>query len=98
MPAFTCITLIRDCFHVTQHVASNPEAALRIHVGMLPFDDGVSPFDEELEWLQHIAGGTEQVTMHALGGQCKNTWLWSEGARYDPQYHTYVVQSDVCNA
>ncbi len=98
MPAFTCITLIRDSFHVKQHIATGPEAALRIHIEKLPYDDGAGPFDEELEWLQRVAGGTEQVTMHALGGHCKNTWLWLEGARYDPQYHTYVVQSDVHNA
>ncbi len=95
MPSYTCITHIRNSFHVTQHTANGPEAALRVHIEKLPYDDGTGPFDKELEWLQHIAGGTEQVTMHALGGDCNNTWLWLEGARYDPQYHTYVVQSDV---
>jgi hypothetical protein len=97
MPAFTCITLIRDSFHVTQHIASDPEAALRIHIEKLPYDDGAGPFDEELEWLQRIAGGREHVTMHALT-HCKNIWMWLEGARYDPEYHTNVVQTDISNA
>lgn len=98
MPAFTCITLIRDSFHVTQHAATGPDAALRIHIGNLPHDDGDGPFGDELEWLLRIAEGAEQVTMLAMGDNCKNTWLWSEGARYDRQYHTYVVQSDVHDA
>ena len=94
MPVFTCITLVRDSFHVTQHDARDLEQALRVHIQKLPYDDGAGPFDGELEWLQRIAGGTKQVTIHALD-YCKNTWMWLDGARNNPQYHTYIVQTDI---
>ena len=94
MDTFTCITEIRDSFHLTQHAAESPAAALREHIAALPFSDGAGPFDEELEWLQRVSGGKEGVEMIPVG-HCKNTWLWSDGARYQPQYLTYIVKTDV---
>jgi hypothetical protein len=94
VPIFTCITEIRQSTHLSQHVAVAPSQALREHVAALPYDDGTGPFDDELEWLQNVAGGISEVTMHPVS-HCRNTWLWLEGARYDPQYLTYMVQTDV---
>ncbi len=94
MDTFTCITDIRDSFHLTQHAAANPTAALRDHIAALPYDDGAGPFDEELEWLQRIGDGTQEIKLIPVG-HCKNTWLWLDGARYQPQYLTYIVKTDV---
>jgi hypothetical protein len=94
MDTFTCITEVRGSFHVTQHSAASPAAALRDHIAALPYDDATGPFDEELAWLRRISGGALEVELIALG-HCKNTWLWRDGARHDPQYLTYVVTTDV---
>lgn len=94
MPHFTVITTIRDCIYLKQAEAPNAENALREAIASLPYDDGTGPFDEELEWLQRIASGELAVTLHSVG-HCKNTWLWLEGARNDPQYLSYAIQTDV---
>jgi hypothetical protein len=94
MNTYTCLTEIRESMHLTQHVIDNPEAALRAHIGALPFDDGVGPFDEELEWLQQVSDGSQEIQLSPIG-HCRNTWLWLEGARYQPQYLTYIVKTDM---
>ncbi|MDR0441473.1 MAG: hypothetical protein LBI59_10945 [Candidatus Accumulibacter sp.] len=94
MPYFTCITTINDSIHLKQVEAGGAAAALREAVAALPYDDGAGPFDEELEWLRQVSAGEAPVTMNPVG-HCKNTWLWSEGARHEPQYLTYVIQTDV---
>jgi hypothetical protein len=86
--------VIRGSCHLTQHEAVDPTAALRAHVASLPFDDGSGPFDDELEWLQSIAREETNVSLLAVG-HCKSTWLWLDGARNEPQYLTYIVQTDV---
>jgi len=91
---FTCITEVRGSIHLTQHGAADPATALREHIASLPFDDGSGPFGDELDWLQSIAGGEADVDLLPVG-HCKNTWLWLDGARYEPQYLTYLVQTDV---
>jgi hypothetical protein len=91
---FTCITEVRRWFHLTQHSAPTPEAALREHIAALPYDDGAGPFGEELEWLRRVSGGAEPVEMLPVG-RCRGTWLWRGGSRYEPQYITYVVRTDV---
>lgn len=90
---FTCITEVRNSIRLTQHEAGDPTVALREHIASLPFDDGSGPFDGELEWLQSIAGGRFDVHLLPVG-HCKNTWLWLDGARNEPQYLTYLVQTD----
>ncbi len=94
MPHYTCITETRQHRHLTQHEAQKPEEAVRLHVGALPYDDGTDPLDEELDWLQRVANGRAPVSLLQVV-QCKNTWLWLEGARYTPQYGTYVVKTDI---
>jgi hypothetical protein len=94
MDVFTCITEIRESSHLTQHAAASPSAALRDHIAALPYDDGAGPFDEELKWLRRISGGTVPVELTPVG-HCKNTWLWRDGARHQPQYLTYIVKTDV---
>ncbi len=93
MPRYTCITESRQSFHLTQHDTDKPSDAVRLHLAALPYDDGRGPFDDELDWLQTITGGSAAVTMHPVT-QCRGTWLWLEGARHEPQYLTYVVQTD----
>ena len=94
MPDFTCITDIRDSFHLSQHRADAPEQALRAHIAALPFDDGAGPFDEELEWIQRVAAGEAPVQLLPVR-QCKGAWMWLEGARHEPQYCTYVVRTAI---
>jgi hypothetical protein len=94
MPDFTCITEVRDSFHVSQHRADGAEQALRRHIAALPFDDGTGPFDEELEWLQRISNGQQAIELLPMHG-CKATWLWGDGARHDPKYITYIVRTAV---
>jgi hypothetical protein len=60
---------------------------------VLPYDDGAGPFDDELDWLRSISGGSSDVALIDVS-HCKNTWLWGDGARYEPQYLTYLVQTD----
>ncbi|MDB5339701.1 MAG: hypothetical protein JWN70_5320 [Planctomycetaceae bacterium] len=91
---FTCFTTIKDCVYLKQVSALDPPSAVRQAIGSLPFHDGTGPFDDELEWLQQVCGGEAVVTMHPVG-HCKNTWLWLEGSRYEPQYLTYAVQTDM---
>jgi len=94
METFTCITEIRDSFHLSQHTAASPAAALRDHIAALPYDDGAGPFDEELQWLRGINGGNQDVKLVPVG-HCKNTWFWLDGAKYQPQYLTYIVKTEV---
>lgn len=94
MPYFTCITEIRNSVHLKQVECEEPVVALRKAIASLPFDDGQGPFDEELEWLQSMAAAQTPATLHPVG-HCKNTWLWLEGARYEPQYLMYVIKTDV---
>jgi len=96
VPVFTCITEVRKSFHLSQHVASEPESALRDHIAAIPYDDGAGPFDDELEWLHRVSSGVEQIEMHPVG-HCRSTWLWLSGARHEPQYITYVVRTDINN-
>ena len=91
---FTFITSIRDSVHLKQVQAASIELALRDAIRSLPFDDASGPFDEELKWLQGVASGSIPITLHPIG-HCKNTWLWLEGARYEPQYLVYGVQTDM---
>src|SRR5262245_10230199 len=91
---FTCITEVRNSFHVTQHTAFGPVEALREHIAALPYDDGAGPNDDELEWLRRVSGGEEQVELLPVG-HCRGTWLWSNGARYEPQYITHIVRTAV---
>jgi hypothetical protein len=92
MSTFTCITEVRESFHVSQHAAEDARAALREHIARLPFDDGAGPFGEELEWLQRVSGGLQEIDLHPVV-HCKNTWLWRDGALYRPQYLTYIVET-----
>lgn len=94
MAVFTCITEVRDSFHLTQHSAIGPEAALRDHIAGLPYDDGIGPFDGELEWLRRVTSGEEPIEMLPVE-HCRGTWLWRGGTRYEPQYITYIVRTDV---
>lgn len=94
MPHFTCITEIRNSFYLKQVECEQPDVAVREAVASLPYDDGEGPIDEELEWLQSVARAEVTVTLHPVG-HCKNTWLWLEGARYEPQYLMYVIKTDV---
>lgn len=94
MPVFTCITNVRDSGHLTQRPAANAEDALREHIGLFPYDDGDGPFDAELEWLLRVSGGREHVELTPCAG-CRNVWLWSNGARNEPQYLTYIVRTDI---
>ena len=94
MPYFTCVTKINESIYLKQVEAGDQASALREGIAALPYDDGTGPFDEELELLQQVSGAQAPVTMHSVG-HCKNTWLWLEGARYEPQYLTYVIQTDV---
>ncbi len=96
MPIFTCITENRDNIHLKQMEAKDGETALQEAISSLPYDDSVGPFDEELEWLQKVAGGEVTVTLHPVVS-CKNTWLWLEGSGYDPKYITYIIKTDVTN-
>jgi len=93
MPCYTCITENQQSFHLTQHQVPKPDDAVRLHLAALPYDDARGPFDEELDWLRSITGGSVPLSMHPVT-QCKGTWLWLEGARHTPQYLTYVVQTD----
>ena len=94
MPHFTCITLIRDSFHLTQHPADRPEDALREHIGKLPYDDGEGPFDDGLDWLLGVAEGRQSIELLPLT-DCPGTWMWLDGARYKPPYSTYIVRTAV---
>jgi len=94
MPYYTCFTENRNSTDVKQVQADNPVEALREAIASLPYDDGQGPFGEELDWLQQVAGGVLDITMHQLG-YAKNTWLWMEGANHDPKYLTYVVKTDL---
>ena len=94
MPDFTCITEVRNSFHLSQHRAAAPEDALRAHIAALPFDDGTGPFDEELDWLRSISGGDRSVELMRVR-QCAGTWLWLDGARFEPKYVTYIVRTAV---
>jgi hypothetical protein len=91
MPLFTAITHVSGSFHLSQHSATTPAAAVREHVGQLPYSEGAVD-EAELDWLQGVAGGTEPVTVLEVTS-CKGTWLWGEGARYPHQYLTYVVNT-----
>ncbi len=91
---FTCITNIRDSIHITQHAAASPTDALREHIAALPYDDGTGPFDAELDWLHSVSGGDLEIALIPVT-QATNTWLWLDGARYEPQYLTYIVQTDI---
>ncbi len=94
MATFTCITENRDTIHLTQHVVANQIAALQEHIAALPYDDDAGPFDDELEWLQGIAGGHTETELTSVE-HCRNTWMWLDGARYNPQYITYIVKTDI---
>ena len=94
MAVFTCITEVRDSIHLTQHAVSGPEAALRARIAALPYDDGAGPFDDELEWLLRVSGGTEPVELLPVG-HCPGVWFWRGGARYEPPYTTYVIRTAV---
>ena len=71
-----------------------PESALRDHIAALPYDDGAGPFEDELEWLRRVSRGSEPIELLPVT-QCRSTWLWRDGARYEPQYITYIVRTDV---
>ncbi len=94
MPHFTCITTIRDCIWLKQTEAADVSAALRQAIAVLPYDDGAGPIDDELDWLLSVAGGEAAVTMDPVG-HCRNTWVWLEGLRNEPEYLTYAIQTDV---
>lgn len=96
MATFTCITEVRDSFHLSQHSVDGPEMALRHHVAGLPYDDADGPFDDELEWLLRVSDGTESVELLAVE-HCRGTWMWRAGARYKPPYSTYIVCTDVAS-
>lgn len=93
MPLFTCITECRESFHLSQHEALGPEAALRKHIAALPYSDATGPFDEELDWLRSISEGGLSVELLPVA-HCKNTWLWMDGCRSNPQYCTYLVRTE----
>jgi hypothetical protein len=93
MATFTLITDAHESVHVSQHEAAAPADALRLHIFAFPYDDASGPFDHELEWLQEVASGASRPTLVAVHG-CRNTWTWLEGAQHEPQYLTYIVQTD----
>ena len=90
MPLFTLITESHDSFHVSQHTAATPAEALSEHVARLPYHDSIGPHDDELAWLQSVAGGKIEIKLIELNS-CRNTWLWLDGSRNVPQYITYIV-------
>ena len=90
---FTCLIEVRDNFHLSQHHTSGPEYALRDGVAALPYDDGTGPFDEELDWLHRVGGGSEPVELLPVA-PCQGVWLWLGGARHEPQYIAYIVRTD----
>ncbi len=94
MAVFTCITEVRESFHLTQHSAGGPEAALRDHLAALPYDDGAGPFGDELEWLRRLSGGIDSVELVTVG-HCPGTWMWLGGARHKPPYSTYIVRTAI---
>ena len=94
MSTYTCFIEVRESVHLHQCDADSPELALRQGVASLPYDDGVGPFGEELDWLHKTTSGEAVVTMLSLS-HCRNTWLWLEGSRYEPQYLSYVIKTDV---
>ncbi len=94
MSTFTVITQVLDSFHLSQHGGDTPERALADHISRLPHNDASGPFDDELEWLQEVAGGERKPTLVAVGG-CQRTWMWLEGSRHAPRYTTYIVQTEV---
>ena len=79
MAVFTCITEVRESFHLTQHLAGGPEAGMRDHLAALPYDDGAGPFGDELEWLRRLSGGIDSVELVTVG-HCPGTWMWLGGA------------------
>jgi len=91
MAAFTCITNVRESFHLTQHDAQDATAALRAHILALPYDDAT---DDEREWLRRVWGGSQEIKLSPVE-RCNNTWLWLDGARNEPQYLTYIVKTDM---
>ncbi|MEX0725664.1 MAG: hypothetical protein WD065_05315 [Planctomycetaceae bacterium] len=94
MAYFTCITENRESTYLSQHEAACAEEALHMHIGKLPFDDGTGPFDEELEWLQAVVSGAKAVEVLPVG-DCKSTWFWLDGARFDPPYTPYIVKTEL---
>lgn len=94
MAIFTCITEIRDSIHLTQHSVDEPEGALRDHVAALPYDDATGPFDDELDWLLRVSGGSERVELLPVD-HCPSVWFWRNGCRHEPQYTTYVIRTEV---
>jgi hypothetical protein len=92
MPYYSVISECRGSFHVTQWTAATPQHALSEHVKSLPYDDGSGPHDDELRWLQSVGSGAGAITLHSVG-KTGTMWLWMEGARHEPQYITYVVET-----
>jgi hypothetical protein len=77
MPYFTCVATIKESICLKKIEAGDAASAIRKAVPKLPYDDGASPFDVELEWLMQVSNGEAVVTMHFIG-QRKNTWLFHE--------------------
>lgn len=94
MAYFTCITSVRESIHISQVIAEDAPSALREAIASLPYDAGSNgPFNEELKWLIKVSEGQLKVTMAPVT-DCINTWLWEEGAEYEPQYLSFVVKTD----
>jgi hypothetical protein len=94
MPCYTCLTENRGHLHLSQHEAATPEAALRAHIGTLPFIEGINPLGDELYWLQTLTATDSPLELQPVAG-CRQAWHWLDGARYSPRYTTHIIRSDV---
>ena len=94
MPVFTCLSEIRESFHVTQHVSVDPEAALRSHILQFPYDDGDGPSDDELEWLLRVGDGREPIELVPVS-ECRGTWLWASSSFDGLRVVTYIVRTEL---
>jgi len=89
---FTGLTDLGTAIHLSQHSAQSAVDALREHVSGIPREDLSDNSDEEVEFLRRVAAGDIPATLHPSGWAA--TWLWLEGARRQPRYLTYIVQTD----
>jgi hypothetical protein len=92
MNRYTAITECDGSFHLSQHDALTPEAALRMHIGAFPMEDGMDPADPIVSWFESVAEGASPTTLIPVAG-CHATWLWLEGSLDETVVTTYVVQT-----
>jgi len=92
MSCYTCITENRGKTHISQHSIDSPENALREHIKLLPFIEGINPIGDELYWIQNTALGKIKVTLRSLD-EHTNVWKWCEGEDYLFAYTTHIIKT-----